>query len=281
MICHQIVSTTLIVFKVCVALSLHQRRLLAPSLNKTLADPKSSFNQLSSGNEKDYVILSSVRTKQPGFLRSQPRMNVALTRCRKGMVVVTDKSFLQGAGRTTLLGQLCNTWLRHHNACWIDSRAMLNNSGALPGLPAPAPSRPTPNSHNLNWRTTMPPPRNSPSQQNQTRTFHWHDQTYPSARATTLSPSFVHSVHRLSSPATAAAGLGLESTRIILGLPNPNYQRRNGGGGGGGGHSHGRAWSAATVVRRDLGDNEFPSLQPLATALDIPSSRQHNWRDRR
>jgi hypothetical protein len=84
------------------------------------------------------VILSSVRTRQPGFLKSQPRMNVALTRCRKGMVVVTDKGFLQGKGKKTLLGQLCSTWSKQHNACWNDRNAVLNNSVALPGLPAPS-----------------------------------------------------------------------------------------------------------------------------------------------
>jgi hypothetical protein len=84
------------------------------------------------------VILSSVRTKWPGFLKSQPRMNVALTRCRKGMVVVTDKSFIQGKGKKTLLGQLCGTWSKHHDACWNDWKAVLNNSVALPGLPAPS-----------------------------------------------------------------------------------------------------------------------------------------------
>lgn len=96
-----------------------------------------SFRRLS-GNEADYVILSSVRTKWPGFLKSQPRMNVALTRCRKGMVVVTDKGFLQGKGKKTLLGQLCLTWSKHHNTCWNDWNAVLNNSVALPGLPTPS-----------------------------------------------------------------------------------------------------------------------------------------------
>jgi len=90
------------------------------------------------GNEADYVILSSVRTKWPGFLKSQPRMNVALTRCRKGMIVVTDKSFLQGKGKKTLLGQLCHTWSKHHDACWNDWNAVLNDSVALPGLSAPS-----------------------------------------------------------------------------------------------------------------------------------------------
>ncbi|KAI0251227.1 AAA domain-containing protein [Lactifluus subvellereus] len=93
------------------------------------------------GNEADYVILSSVRTMQPGFLSSEPRMNVALTRCRKGMVVVTDKCFVQGAGRCTLLGQLCNAWSQHHDA-WIDWKVMLNEHVELPGLSLPPSAQP-------------------------------------------------------------------------------------------------------------------------------------------
>jgi AAA domain len=215
------------------------------------------------------VILSSVRTKQPGFLKSQPRMNVALTRCRKGMVVVTDKSFLQGAGRSTLLGQLCRTWSRHHDACWIDRNAMLNNSGALPGLPAPAPSRPNGmmRSNNLSWRTTMPPRTgNPPPSQTQARTqARTHqDQVSPLARAT-LSP---RTEYWRRTPATTAASM--EAAHLIL------SQWRLGRSGGG-------AQSAqATVVRRDFDADEFPSLQPLATALDpTRSSRQSSWRSRR
>ena len=222
------------------------------------------------------MILSSVRTKQPGFLRSQPRMNVALTRCRKGMVVVTDKSFLQGAGRNTLLGQLCSTWSSHRDACWIDSKAMLNNSGALPGLPAPAPSRPTLNamhSHNLSGRTTIPAARNPPPSQTQTQTRTHQDQVPLSARAT-LSPGLVRSLMIEHQRQTAAAAL--EATQFIMSLSNSNYQRRGVGGG---------AWrSAATpVVRRDLDDDEFPSLRPLVAALDpiqLPSW-QRSGRGRR
>ncbi|KAI0251225.1 AAA domain-containing protein [Lactifluus subvellereus] len=93
------------------------------------------------GNEADYVILSSVRTQQAGFLNSEPRMNVALTRCRKGMVVVTDKRFLQGAGRCTLLGQLCHAWSQHRDT-WIDWKVILGGSVELPGLPRPPSSLP-------------------------------------------------------------------------------------------------------------------------------------------
>jgi hypothetical protein len=68
-------------------------------------------------------------------------MNVALTRCRKGMVVVTNKCFVQGAGRCTLLGQLCTTWSQHCDA-WIDWKTMLNEHGELPGLSQPPSPRP-------------------------------------------------------------------------------------------------------------------------------------------
>ena len=85
------------------------------------------------------MILSSVRTQQAGFLNSRPRMNVALTRCRKGMVVVTNKYFLRGAGSSTLLGHLCDAWSQHGDT-WIDWRTILNDSAVLPGLPVPSKS---------------------------------------------------------------------------------------------------------------------------------------------
>jgi len=66
-------------------------------------------------------------------------MNVALTRCKKGMIVVTHKGFLERAGWSTLLGQLSRAWSQRSNA-WIDWKAMLSNDSKLPGLPAP-PSR--------------------------------------------------------------------------------------------------------------------------------------------
>ncbi|KAI0302431.1 AAA domain-containing protein [Multifurca ochricompacta] len=84
------------------------------------------------GNESDFVILSSVRTRVPGFLKSLPRTNVALTRCRKGMVVVTNKRFLQGSGKSTLLGKLCRAWSEHGDV-WIDWKLMLGKPVGLPG----------------------------------------------------------------------------------------------------------------------------------------------------
>ena len=183
-------------------------------------------------------------------------MNVALTRCCKGMVVVTDKRFLQGAGRSTLLGQLCHTWSRHHQACWIDSNTMLNNSGALPGLPGPGPSRPNgmqSHSHNHSVRTTMPP----------------HNPPFQTQTWTRTNPEPL-----------------LDLIIRVMGPSNPNYQRGRGGGAVGGSGSYWRSSAqsagAATAVRRNLDDNEFPSLQPLATALDPTlSSRQRSWGGRR
>lgn len=87
-----------------------------------------------SGDETDYVILSSVRTQKPGFLKSLPRMNVTLTRCRKGMLIVTNKGFLEGPGKSTLLGELCRVWSLNRET-WIDWRTMLGTEVELPGIP--------------------------------------------------------------------------------------------------------------------------------------------------
>ncbi|KAI0644848.1 AAA domain-containing protein, partial [Trametes meyenii] len=64
------------------------------------------------GHEAPYVIISTVRTSAPGFLRSQNRINVMLTRCERGMVLVSNRRFLTGPGRSTLLGELALQWSR-------------------------------------------------------------------------------------------------------------------------------------------------------------------------
>lgn len=61
-------------------------------------------------------------------------MNVALTRCRKGMVIVTNKGFLQGPGKSTLLGKLCDFWALNGEA-WIDWKTLLGKDVGLPGVP--------------------------------------------------------------------------------------------------------------------------------------------------
>ncbi|KAK0468901.1 hypothetical protein IW261DRAFT_1294494, partial [Armillaria novae-zelandiae] len=58
------------------------------------------------GNEADIIIVSVVRCWNPGFLRSDERMNVMLTCCRRGLVVVSNRNVLLGAGKPTLVGRL-------------------------------------------------------------------------------------------------------------------------------------------------------------------------------
>ena len=87
------------------------------------------------GNEADYVLVSVVRSSQPGFLTSINRMNVLLTRCRKGLVIVSSRSFLEHCGGSrTLLGDLVNYW---RNQCgvdpWVDWRSIANSTADLPG----------------------------------------------------------------------------------------------------------------------------------------------------
>ena len=91
------------------------------------------------GNEADYVLVSVVRSSQPGFLVSLQRMNVLLTRCRKGLVIVTNQGFLVSGGHGTLLGLLVRHWQSVHKGVdWIDWRDVSSGTANLPG----APSRP-------------------------------------------------------------------------------------------------------------------------------------------
>ncbi|KAL9714395.1 hypothetical protein Ac2012v2_002708 [Leucoagaricus gongylophorus] len=69
------------------------------------------------GNEEDYIILSLVRSREIGFLKSLRRTNVMLTRFKRGMFVVSSKKFLAGAGRDCLVGTI---------ATKIGSKAWLN-----------------------------------------------------------------------------------------------------------------------------------------------------------
>jgi hypothetical protein len=98
------------------------------------------------GNEADYVLVSVVRSSEPGFLVSLQRMNVLLTRCRKGLVIVTSRSFIASGGRETLLGLLVRYWQSVHNVVdWIDWRDIASGTANLPG----APSRPRPAAHRM------------------------------------------------------------------------------------------------------------------------------------
>jgi hypothetical protein len=58
------------------------------------------------GNEQDYIIISLVRSRNLGFLTNLRRTNVMLTRCKKGMFIVSSRKFLTGPGSSTLVGTL-------------------------------------------------------------------------------------------------------------------------------------------------------------------------------
>lgn len=90
-------------------------------------------------------MVSVVRSERPGFLTSLERMNVMLTRCKKGMVIVSNKGFLGkgGSGKSTLLGKLIAYWQLHYYANtspWIDWRSVAEGKVNLPGVLAPTPS---------------------------------------------------------------------------------------------------------------------------------------------
>ncbi len=63
-----------------------------------------------SGNERDYVIVSLVRTQQLGFLKDLRRTNVMLTRCKRGMYIVTDWDFVFKKATDTLVGRMAAAW---------------------------------------------------------------------------------------------------------------------------------------------------------------------------
>ena len=78
------------------------------------------------------MIVSTVRTTGPGFLRSLNRMNVMLTRCKAGMVVVTSRRFLNEGGRDTLLGKLARRWNGSSEA-WVNAVELSGKGADLPG----------------------------------------------------------------------------------------------------------------------------------------------------
>ncbi|KAI0303790.1 AAA domain-containing protein [Multifurca ochricompacta] len=58
------------------------------------------------GNEDHVIIISVVRSKELGFLTSLQRTNVMLTRCQRGMYIVSSRGFLEGKGADSLVGKM-------------------------------------------------------------------------------------------------------------------------------------------------------------------------------
>ncbi|KAF8994650.1 hypothetical protein BDQ17DRAFT_1366575 [Cyathus striatus] len=61
-------------------------------------------------------------------------MNVLLTRCRKGLIIVTGRQFLYDGGANTLLGRLSRYWGNKVGpSVWVSRREVLNGTAILPG----------------------------------------------------------------------------------------------------------------------------------------------------
>lgn len=72
------------------------------------------------GNEEDYIIISLVRSRDLGFLQDKRRMNVMLSRCKRGMVIFSSKTYIDkdaGADKS-LIGKLICEW--YEGGPWIE-----------------------------------------------------------------------------------------------------------------------------------------------------------------
>ena len=90
------------------------------------------------GHEAPYVIISVVKTTKPGFLDFANRVNVMLTRCQKGMVIVTQRAFIDGGGRNTLVGKLVKEWEKaagEAGGVWADAMEVADGRADMPGAP--------------------------------------------------------------------------------------------------------------------------------------------------
>ncbi|KAL0954953.1 hypothetical protein HGRIS_003886 [Hohenbuehelia grisea] len=71
------------------------------------------------GNEDDFIIISLVRSRDLGFLKQVRRTNVMLTRFKKGMFIVSNKKFVEGAAADTLAGKLAQ---HLGDRAWLDMK---------------------------------------------------------------------------------------------------------------------------------------------------------------
>lgn len=72
------------------------------------------------GNEEDFILISLVRTRGLGFLTNLRRTNVMLTRCKKGMFIVSNKYFLDKYGGDCLVGDLLNAYEEKYSSkVWL------------------------------------------------------------------------------------------------------------------------------------------------------------------
>ena len=90
------------------------------------------------GNEEDFIIISIVRTLKLGFLKDLRRTNVMLSRCKKGMFIVSKPHFLTEIAKDSLIGQFVNkvvnpTWLTLEDVCgneFLGEWALIGQGGS-------------------------------------------------------------------------------------------------------------------------------------------------------
>ncbi|KAG8728506.1 hypothetical protein FRC11_010918, partial [Ceratobasidium sp. 423] len=110
------------------------QRKLVQSMLKNRGIDKAVYNVDSfQGNEADYIITTLTKTTLPSFLSSINRLNVLLTRCKRGLVVISKKDFIIRTG-----GLLRGLWWAYesHNI-WKDADEVGKGYVDLPGSPAP------------------------------------------------------------------------------------------------------------------------------------------------
>ena len=86
-----------------------REKLAERGLQNALASTVDGFQ----GQEKEVIILSAVRSnkrKNIGFLREQKRLNVAITRAKRLMVIIADRRTLQGSELYKSLFQHIEEW---------------------------------------------------------------------------------------------------------------------------------------------------------------------------
>jgi len=85
-----------------------QCRFLSGSVSRPSAAKVAHNSLAETGNEDHIIIISVVRTRSLGFLTDAHRNNVMLTRCQRGMYIVSNRAFLEGKGRgaKSLVGKM-------------------------------------------------------------------------------------------------------------------------------------------------------------------------------
>ncbi|CAE6384519.1 unnamed protein product [Rhizoctonia solani] len=110
------------------------QRKLVQNMLKEAGIEKEVYNVDSfQGNEADYIITTLTKTTFSSFLSSINRLNVLLTRCKKGIVVISQKEFITRTG-----GLLRGLWWKYESDdIWKDADEVGKGYVDLPGSRAP------------------------------------------------------------------------------------------------------------------------------------------------